>query len=79
MISVPPERGGYQQNPLNEVSWLSKFGVSSFSMTGYRDIQTGHFAKFDQFKINSHFSDIGQVPIDPYLFSSTLGRSQVFY
>ena len=48
-------------------------------MTGDTDIQTGHFAKFDQFKINSHFSDIGQVPIDPYLFSSTLDRSQVFY
>ena len=47
--------GGTQQNPLNEVSWLSKFEVSSFSMTGDTDIQTGHFAKFDQFKIKSFF------------------------
>ena len=63
MISVPPEGGGgggggwggTQQNPLNEVSWLSKFEVSSFFMTGDTDIQTGHFAKFDQFKIKSFF------------------------
>ena len=31
----------------------------------YRDFQTGNFANFEQFTIDSHFSDFGQVKIDP--------------
>ena len=29
------------------------------------DFQTGQFVDFEQFKIDSHFSDFGQVKIDP--------------
>ena len=39
-------------NPLNEVYLLSKFDVSGFSMA--KDFQTGKFADFEQFKIDSH-------------------------
>ena len=40
---------------LNEVYQQSKFDVSSFSTT--RNFQTGNFADFEQFKVDSHFSD----------------------
>ena len=53
-----------QWNPLNEVYLLSKF-VSSFSMTGDTDFQTGHFANLEQFKIGSNFADFRQVKTDP--------------
>ena len=44
------------------------------------DVQTGHFAEFQQFKIVSHFSDFGQVLNDPVrLFLLRLGRSHIFY
>ena len=48
---------------MNEVYLLSKFDVSSFSMT--RDFQTDNFADFEQFKIDSYFADFGQFKIDP--------------
>ena len=44
------------------------------------DFQTGHFADFEQFKIDIHFVNFEQFKIDP--ISSillTLERSQVFY
>ena len=44
------------------------------------DVQTGHFAEFEQFIIDSHFFDFEKVMIDPIrLFLLTLGRSQLFY
>ena len=44
------------------------------------DVQTGHFAEFEQFIIDSHFFDFGKVMIDPIrLFLLTLGRAQLFY
>ena len=43
---------------------MSKFDVSNFSMTEYKDFQTGHFADSEQFKTDSHFMDLGQVNID---------------
>ena len=62
---------------MNEVYLLCKFDVSSFSMT--RDFQSGNFANFEQFKIDSHFAEFGQVKIDPNCVSLlTLGRSQIF-
>ena len=54
MTSVPPEA----VYPLNEIYLLSKFDVSSFSMT--RDFQTGHFADFQQLRIGSQSAKFGQ-------------------
>ena len=43
-------------------------------------MQTGNFAEFEQFKIDSHFADFGQVKIDHCrLYLLTLSRSQLFY
>ena len=71
-------RQGAQWNSLNEVYLLSKFDISSFSMT--KDFQTGNFDDFEQFKIDSHFAVFGQVIINPNCLSLlTLGRSQSFY
>ena len=51
---------------LNEVYLLSKFDISSFSMSGDIDFQANHLANFEGFKIDSSFADFGQVKIDPY-------------
>ena len=65
-----------QWNLLNEVYLLSKSDVSSFSMT--RDFQTGNFAAFKQFKIDSHFANFRQLKVDPNCSSLlTLGRSVI--
>ena len=49
-------------------------------MTGDIDFQTGHFGYFEQFKINVHFPDYGQVKIDHICFLLlTLNRSELFY
>ena len=34
-------------------------------MTGYIDFQTGYFADFEQFNIDIHSSNFGQVKTDP--------------
>ena len=45
-------------------------------MIGDTYFQTGHFADFEQFQIDSHLADFQQVKIDPTrFFLSTLGRS----
>ena len=45
-----------------------------------KDFQTGKFADFEQFKIDSHFANFGQVQSDPSCSSLlTLDRSQLFY
>ena len=45
-----------------------------------RDFQTGNFADFKQFKINSHVAKFGQAKIDPNCSSlPTLGRSHLLY
>ena len=45
-----------------------------------KDFQTGKFTNFEQFKIDSHFANFGQVQSDPNCSSLlTLGRSQLFY
>ena len=59
-----PNGFGYPRVP-NVVYLLPIFDVSSFSMTGYINFQTDHFANFEQFKIDSHFANFGQVWIDP--------------
>ena len=43
-----------------------------------KDFQTGNFVNFEQFKIDSHFANFGQVETDPN-FSSlpTLRRSVI--
>ena len=44
------------------------------------DIQTSHFADFQQLKIDNHSVDFGQVKIDPtHLLLLNLGRSQLLY
>ena len=44
----------------------------------YVDFQTGHFADFGHFKIDSHLVVFGQVKIDPtFSFLLTLGRSVI--
>ena len=45
-----------------------------------RDFETDNSVDFEQFKINTHLDDFGQVKIDPNCFSlTTLGKSQLFY
>ena len=40
--------------------------------------QTGHFADFEQFKVDIHFANFGQVRIDSICFLlGTLDRSQL--
>ena len=66
MASVPPEVVCTKWNLLNDVYLLSKFDISSFSMTEDNiNIQSGYFADFEQLKIDSHFACFGQVIIDP--------------
>ena len=48
---------------------LSKFDASRFSMTVVVYSQTGHFADFEKFKIDSHFADFGHVKIDLFVFT----------
>ena len=44
----------------------------------YVDFQTGHFADFEQFKIDNHFANFRQDKTDPTcLFSLTLGWSVI--
>ena len=52
-----------QWNPSNKVYLLSKFDVFSFSMTGDIDFQIGHSVNFEQFQIDSHLDDSGQVKL----------------
>ena len=51
--------------PFNDVYLLFKFNVPSFSLTGDLDFQTGHFADFEQFKVDIHFAKLKQVQTDP--------------
>ena len=45
-----------------------------------KDFQTGKFADFEQFKIDSHFANFGQVQSDPNCLPLlALGRSPLFY
>ena len=60
-------------------TYCPNFDVSSFSVTGDIDFETGHFASFEQFKIDLYFANSGQVKIDPVRsFLLTLDRSQLF-
>ena len=55
------------------------FLVSSW-LERNKEFQTNHFADFEHFKIDSHFTLFGQVKIDPNSFTFTiLGRSHLFY
>ena len=60
---------------------FTNLNVSSFSMTGDIDFQTGHFADFkkfvhfayfEQLKIDSYFPDFEQVTIDSICLSALL-------
>ena len=63
---------------MNEIYLLSKLDVSGFSMA--KDFQIGKFADFEQFKIDSHYANFGQVRIDPNCSSLlTLGRSVIYW
>ena len=45
-----------------------------------KDFQTCNFADFEQFKIDNHFANTGQVQSDPNCSHLlTLGKSQLFY
>ena len=57
---------------------MFKFDVSSFSVTLDIQIFTGHFADFEQFKVDIYFANYGQVRIDPIFFLLlTLNRSVI--
>ena len=61
---------------------MSKFDVSSFSVTGdiYIHFQTSHFEDFEQLKVDIYFDDFRQVKIAPMWFLLlALGRTQLFY
>ena len=59
---------------------LSKFDVSWFSVTGGIGFQIGHFADFEQLKVDIYFANFGQVKIDPtHSLLLPLDRSQLFY
>ena len=46
-------------------TYCPNFDVSIFSVTGDIDFETGHFASFEQFKIDLYFANFGQAKIDP--------------
>ena len=43
-----------------------------------KDFETGKFADFEQFEIDSHFANFGQIQRDPTSLL-TLRRSHLFY
>ena len=44
------------------------------------DFQTGHFAAFEQFKVDIHFANVGQEKIDPiHSLLLTLDKSLLFH
>ena len=59
MTSLPPEEE-YPRNPFKDVNLLSKFNVSRFFVTGDR-FSNWSFCYFEQFKVDVHFVDFGQV------------------
>ena len=67
-------------NSFDDVYLVSKFDVSSFSVTGDKDFKTSHFTDFEHFKIGNYSANFGQVKIDPFeSFLLTLDRLQLFY
>ena len=76
-----PLRRSTQWKPFNNVYLLSKFDVSSFSMT--EDIQIFKMVillDFEQFKVDIYFTNFGQVKINPiWSILLTLDRSHLFY
>ena len=62
---------------------MSKFDISSFSVTGdmiYVDFQTSHFGDFEhfkQFKVDSCFANFRQGKIDPIRFFTAFGQVTV--
>ena len=72
-----PEEEYSVGNPFNNVYLLSKFDVSSFSLTGDIEISNWSFCDFEQFKADIHFANFGQVKTVPICFFFTIvDRSQ---
>ena len=64
-----------------KVTWLWGDDVTNSWSRVYNfsidiNFQTGHFAKYGQFKSDGHFADYGQV-LTPHLFLLPLGRSVI--
>ena len=55
-------------------TYCPNFDVSSFSVTGDIDFETGHFASFEQFKIDLYFANFGQAKIDPFVVFYYFGQ-----
>ena len=53
-----------QLNPFNEVYLITKFDVSSSNNLRYINFQTGYLTDFEQFKVDSHSTDFGQIETD---------------
>ena len=78
--TLPPEA----EYPMEPFKWglpaVQIWWFKLFCDWKYSDFQIGHFAGFEQSKVDIHFADFGQVKIDPTCsFSLTLDRSQLFY
>ena len=65
MTSLLPEEEYPVGNPFNNVYLLSKFDVSSFSLTGDIELSNWSFCDFEQFKGGIHFTNFGQVKTVP--------------
>ena len=67
-MSLPSE----MEQPMKHFEWdLSAVQIWYFQLLHdwrYIDFQTGHFADFEQFKVDIHFANFGQVKIDPICF-----------
>ena len=77
MSSLPPEK----EYPMEPFQWcLIAVQIWCFQLLRnwrYKDFQTGHFADFEQFKVDFHFANFGQVRIYAICFLLLLwtGRS----
>ena len=77
MTSVPPD-ARYPKEPFEWGLPDAVYVIELLQNLRYIGFQTGHFADFEQFKVNSHFAEFGQVEIDPYcLYLPTLSKSQL--
>ena len=68
MTALPPEA----DTPMQSFQWgLPTVQIWCFWLLcdwKYTDFQTGHSANFEQFKVNIHSANFGQVKTDPIFF-----------
>ena len=66
-----------QWNTLKGVYLLSKFDVSSLSMT--RDFQTGHFADLEQFKFDNNLLTLSKSKLIPLLYFNKIWAGDSYF